>query len=507
VRSLAVAALCLFAVIRAPAEARNIDFADAAAPEDALVVAVSTLDDLAPLARVVGEVEAQRLRRAAEQAGFKPTKGATQTLLTGGERFGEVHLVGVGADALNEVDVEDFGGRAGKLAKESKAARVSVLAPQGADLSAAAFGAALGQYSFDIYKSGAKPKAGSLVFLAADAASARNAWNANRRHVADAVIWARDQQSEPANVLYPEEFVARARAAFRGTPNVTITALDPGAMQRLGMEALLSVGKGSVRPSRLLIVEYRGGPADAAPIALAGKGITFDSGGISIKQNSGMWAMKADMSGAATVTATVLGLARSRAPVNVVALAALAENMPSGSASRPGDVVKAMSGTTIEILSTDAEGRMVLADAVWYAQDRFKPRLLVDIATLTGSMAGALADEYAGLFTRQDAVADAIVAAGKISGEEVWRMPLHPNYDRQIKSDIADIKNSDAGQPGHGVGAAFIGTFVRKEQAWAHLDIANVDLRSDPLPTVPKGFSGFGVRLLDRLVRDYPVSP
>lgn len=502
-----LATICFFLFSIAGAPARTIEFAAAPQPDDALIVAVDDLAALDRLEPVIGEAAVASLRRAAARAGFRAAAGETQSLFTGAERFGEIHLVGVGRTPLKARDLEDFGGQAGKLARSSKAPRVAVIAPmdEAADLVDAAFGAALGQYSFDRYKSAARQRDGALAFIAADPAAARTLWNSGRSHVAASVIWARDMQTEPANVVYPEEFVVRARDLLRGAPNVSITVLDVPAMQRLGMNALLSVGHGSARPSRLLIVEYRGGPSGAAPVALVGKGITFDSGGISIKGNAGMWQMKADMTGAAVVTAAVAGLAKSRAPVNVVALAALAENMPSGTASRPGDVVRAMSGTTIEIMSTDAEGRMVLADAVWYAQERFKPSLLVDVATLTGSIGAALSDEYAGLFVRDDAVAARLLAAGEASGEDLWRMPLHPNYYRQIRSDIADIKNGDAGSPGHGAGAAFIGTFVKEETPWAHLDIAGVDHITDSTPTVPKGFSGFGVRLLDRLARDGAV--
>ena len=502
-RDFAAAAASVF-LFAANAAARTIDFVAAPAPDDALVAGVGDLAGLGAVEALIGAEAAAELKRAAERAGFTGKEGETQSFLSGAERFGEIHLVGVGTDPLEARDFEDFGGRAATLAKASKAARVAIVAPAGAEaaISDIAFGAAVGQYAFDDYKTDEKKAPGALVVVTPEADAARAAWNAGKKHLADAVVWARDQQSEPANVLYPEEFVARARAELRGVPNVSITVLDVPAMQRLGMNALLSVGQGSVRPSRLLIVDYRGGAAGEKPIALVGKGITFDSGGISLKPGAGMWAMKADMTGAAVVTATVMSLAKSRAPVNAVSFAALAENMPSGSASRPGDIYKAMSGKTVEILSTDAEGRLVLADAIWYAQERYDPALVVDVATLTGSISTALSDEYAGLFTRHDDVAERIVAAGAASGEEVWRMPLHPNYFKQIKSTFADIKNADAGNPGHGAGAAFIASFVDEDQPWAHLDIAGMDLREDPLPTVPKGFSAFGVRLLDRLARE-----
>jgi leucyl aminopeptidase len=245
----------------------------------------------------------------------------------------------------------------------------------------------------------------------------------------------------------------------------------------------------------MLIVRYRGAGAEP-PIAFAGKGITFDSGGISIKPNDGMWQMKSDMTGAAVSVATVIALAKSKAPLNAVGLAALAENMPDGGAIRPGDVLRSMSGKTIEIMSTDAEGRLVLADAVWYLQVKDRPRLLIDVATLTGSVRRALSDEYAGLFTRDDATAAMLLKAGDKTGEELWRLPLHPNHFKQVKSVIADVKNGDTGDPGASTGAAFIASFVKEEQPWAHLDIASVDWLSEGTPTMPKGASGFGVRLL-----------
>ena len=266
------------------------------------------------------------------------------------------------------------------------------------------------------------------------------------------------------------------------------------------MGSILRVGKGSARPPRMLVVQYRG--ADTAPVALVGKGITFDSGGISLKPGSGMWAMKGDMAGAAAVVGTALSLAKSRAPVNVVAVAALAENMPGSTATRPGDVVKAMNGRTIEIINTDAEGRLVLADGVAYAERKYNPAAIVDIATLTGSVGGALGDEYAGLLTRHDALADQLATAGRATGEELWRLPLHANYADDMKSDIADIKNSvEGGSPGAGFGGHFIGFFV-ENTPWAHLDIAGVDWRKTSLPAVPEGAVGYGVRLLDRYVRD-----
>lgn len=500
-------ALCLillfFTGISAAHAQRTVDFSAAPSSGDALIVGIVSADDLEALDAFIGAEALANLHRAVAAAGFKPEAGATASFVSGAEPYGEIHLVAL-ADEMRLRDWEDFGGRAALIANASKAPRISVMAP---DLRAeqsvnAAFGAVIGGYSFDKYKSDATPVTGALSFVTQNASAAQLSFNGERRHVADAVNWTRDMQSEPANVLYPEEFVRRARAQFNGVRNVSISVLDMRQMERLGMGAILGVGKGSVRPPRMMIVRYDGGASGAAPIVFAGKGITFDSGGISLKSNPGMWMMKADMTGAAAVMGATLGLAKSRAPVNIVAIAALAENMPGANAQRPGDIVKSMSGTTIEIMSTDAEGRLVLADAVWYAQREFSPSLLVDVATLTGSVGRALGDEYAGLFTRDDAIAERLRAAGEAAGEDLWRLPLHPNHYEQITSVIADVKNGDAGSPGASTGAAFIGSFVVDETPWAHLDIAGVDWREEPRPTVPKGASGFSVRLLDRLARD-----
>jgi leucyl aminopeptidase len=297
-------------------------------------------------------------------------------------------------------------------------------------------------------------------------------------------------------------FVDTARALFDGLDNVEIKVLDEQDLQRLGMGAHWGVGKGSSRPPRLLIIEYMAG-GNRPPVVLAGKGITFDTGGISLKGNDGMWAMKGDLGGAAVVTGTVLAAARRGAEVNVVALAALAENMPSGTATRPGDILTSMSGITIEILSTDAEGRLVLADAVHYGQVTYEPSVLIDVATLTGSAGRALGDDYAAVFGRHDELIEQLSVASEAANEALWRLPLDDSHFKQIESDFADIKNSGAGNPGASAGAAFIGSFVAEDQVWAHFDIASVDLLEEDRPTIPKGYSGWSVRILDEYLRRY----
>jgi len=505
------AALSLWAT---PALAqRALDFAPYALPADG-AVAVPVRKGLpaegsyAELDRATGGA----LSRAAATAGYTGERG-TVLNLPGVGAYAQVLLVGIGSDPVTPRLLEDVGGLVGQAGVTSGAPRMSLLwrddsvPAAGAHL---AFGAALGQYTFRQYKS-PKPDApvlgqGELVVQVADAEAARRSWTADWQHVADSVRFARDLVTEPGNVIYPQSFVDRTREAFAGLKSVEIEVLDEARMAELGMRSILTVGEGSARPPRLLRIRYSGGPKDAAPVAFVGKGITFDTGGISLKLNEGMWRMKYDMTGAASSIGAVLALAKRGAKANVVGIAALAENMPSGTAARPGDVVRTASGQTYEIMSTDAEGRMVLVDAIWYTQREDQPRELIDIATLTGSQVTALGDEYAGLFSRDDALAARLIAAGAASGEEVWRLPLHPSYAKDLESPIADLRNAgnNTGRAGAGLGAHFIGAWVAPGVAWAHLDIASMAWRDDaPLPTTPLGATAYGVRLFDRYIRDH----
>lgn len=503
------ALLCLAVHLPAFAQAR-IEFAPPALPAAGTVV-VPVREGL-PRDGVFEQLDARSagaLRRAAAASEFTGKAGA-QLDLPGIAGFDRVLLVGVGAmtDALA---LEDFGALAGRLASTSASARVDVLADGASadDAARIAYGAQLGGYRFDRHRTRAADApakgTGTLVVHSAAAEQAaavhRNQW----APVARGVAFARDLVNEPANVIYPESFVDRTREAFAGLPNVRIEVLDVPAMRRLGMGAMLSVGEGSARPPRLLLVRYDGAGAGQAPLAFVGKGITFDSGGISIKPNDGMWQMKYDMAGAAAVTGAVLALAGRRAPVNAVAVAALAENMPSGTASRPGDVVRTMSGKTFEIMSTDAEGRMVLSDALWYVQQTHRPKVVIDLATLTGAVVTALGDDYAGLFSRDDALAASLQASAERAGEPVWRLPLHPSYAKELESPVADLRNGGGTRgAGAGLGAHFIGEFIQPGTSWAHLDIAGREAREDNEdPTDPKGATAYGVRLLDRYVRDH----
>ena len=412
--------------------------------------------------------------------------------------YDQIIVQGVASDA-HAADLHRLGVSLGRTLLDQPAP-VSIVHSLSADQAAEiATGIGIGGYSFDRYKTprAPRPQAGPIVLVGADGSAA---FAGRGQGLVEAMRLTRDLGNEPANVIYPETFVERTQAAFRGVRGVDIEVLDEAEMARLGMGSLLSVGQGSERPSRMMVITYRGPSAPDRPVVLAGKGITFDTGGISLKPGAGMGAMKMDMSGAASVVGTALALARSSAPVHVVAIAALAENMPSGSATRPADIVRAMNGKTIEVISTDAEGRMVLADALSWAEANLDPAVIVDIATLTGAVGTALGDDYAGLFTRQDALADQLLAASEATGEGLWRLPLHPSYAADLRSPVADLKHTGGTGAGAGVGAHFIGEFVNPDTPWAHLDIAGVDS--------PDGMSaGYGVRLLERFVLDWqPVA-
>jgi leucyl aminopeptidase len=367
-----------------------------------------------------------------------------------------------------------------------------------------AFGAALRSYRFDKYRTKQKPEQKpslARVTVATDAVGEAKKGYRALGATADAVFFTRDLVSEPANELYPESMAERA--ASLADLGVSVEILDEDRIGELGMGALLGVAQGSVRAPRVVVMEYRGGAAGTAPVAFIGKGVTFDTGGISIKPAAGMGDMKWDMAGAGVVIGLMRALAGRKAKVNAVGIVGLVENMPSGTAQRPGDIVRSMSGQTIEVLNTDAEGRLVLADVLWYCQDRFKPQLMVDLATLTGAVIVALGSEHAGLFANNEELAERLIAAGNAVGEKLWRLPLSESFDRAIDSDAADVKNI-AGDRGAGssIGAQFLKRFVN-DVPWAHLDIAGVAWSKKDAPTVPKGATAFGLRLLDRFVADH----
>ncbi len=365
-----------------------------------------------------------------------------------------------------------------------------------------AYGLRLKEYRFDKYKTTLKPKdkafLGSLTFLVNNPAATQKIYD-ELAHTIEGVFLTRDLVSEPANVIYPKSLADRARALTK--LGVKVEVLGVAEMKKLGMGSLLGVGQGSANESQLLVMEWPGDDKKAEPVAFVGKGVTFDTGGISLKPAANMEEMKTDMAGAATVIGLMHVLASRKSKARVIGLAGLVENMPSGTAQRPSDVVTSMSGQTIEIINTDAEGRLVLADVLWYCQQRFKPKYMVDLATLTGAIVVALGHHYAGLFSNDQRLADLLISSSKKVDEPIWQMPLHENYNKIMNSDIADVKNAAGRDAGSITAAQFLQRFV-KDTAWAHLDIAGVAWTEKDIALCPKGATGFGVRLLNQFVVD-----
>jgi leucyl aminopeptidase len=376
---------------------------------------------------------------------------------------------------------------------------VTVLAgrhPKAADI---ALGLMLRAYDFGQYQTAEKPAKGPVTMMA-ETPEALDAAVAPLRALAEGVCFTRDLVNEPANVLTTHDFAARL-AAMRDL-GLTVDVLEEDELAKLGMRALLAVGQGSESPSKVVVMQWNGGKKGAAPFALVGKGVVFDTGGISIKPAQGMEEMTMDMGGAGVVAGVMRTLALRKAKANVVGLVGIVENMPDGRAQRPGDVVKSMKGDTIEVINTDAEGRMVLADVLWYAQDRFKPTGMINLATLTGAIIVGLGHENAGVFSNNDALCNAFLKAAAAEGEGAWRMPMGPAYDEMLKSRIADMRNSTGRPAGSITAAQFLKRFVKDETPWIHLDIAGVALPPKDTTLAPKGATGWGVMALDRLVRD-----
>ncbi|MEZ5913816.1 MAG: leucyl aminopeptidase [Paracoccaceae bacterium] len=365
-----------------------------------------------------------------------------------------------------------------------------------ADLS---LGLALRAYEFSDHKT-AEPKPKGAVTLMVAKPEAVAAEAGPMAAMAEAVFFTRDLVNEPANILTTDDFAARLAAMQELGLHVEI--LEEDDLRKLGMRALLGVGQGSESPSKVVVIEWRGGKKGEAPLALVGKGVVFDTGGISIKPAAGMEEMTMDMGGAGTVAGVMRALALRKARANVVGLVGLVENMPDGRAQRPGDVVRSMKGDTIEVINTDAEGRLVLADVLWYAQDRFKPAAMIDLATLTGAIIVALGHENTGVFSNDDTLAGAFLKAAAAEGEGAWRMPLGEAYDRKLKSRIADMRNSCGRDGGSITAAQFLQRFVKAETPWIHLDIAGTALTKEATAMAPAGATGWGVLALDRLIRD-----
>jgi leucyl aminopeptidase len=492
----------------------KISFAKPQLPEDgALVAGVLDGKVLSATAKAVDEACGGGLTRAIDASKFTGKKDQTLVVLApAGTTLTRVVLVGLGkASAIDAAAAQSFGGNALAAVQCSgdTAAAIACDDFDGMKVDAAefaanvAFGARLRSYRFDKYrtkeKKEDKPSVKKLAVMT-DAAKAKSVFQ-SLDAIADGVFLTRDVVSEPANIIHPESLADECRKL--SALGIEVEVLGEKQMKKLGMGALLGVGQGSARESQLVVMRWQGAKdREAAPLALVGKGVCFDSGGISIKPAAGMEDMKWDMAGAGAVIGAMKALAGRKAKANVVGVVGLVENMPSSTAQRPGDVVTSLSGQTVEVINTDAEGRLVLCDALWYVKETYKPSAMIDLATLTGAIIIALGSEYAGLFASNDKLADRIAAAGQAVGEPVWRLPLGDAYDKQLKSDIADMKNVGGREGGSITAAQFLKRFTG-DVAWAHIDIAGTAWGKKDTATCPKGATAFGVRLLDRLVADH----
>jgi leucyl aminopeptidase len=487
----------------------KVSFA-AARPQGAYALAIPVRGEETVADRLASLDEGARTlaARAADAQRFEREAGVTvEMYIDEGVVVRRLVLVGLGGQRDEDALYERAGGAlTARLLTSGETKLVVDLSGTDLDAGAAArlaFGAAARSWRHDLYRTKLgrkhKPTLEQLVVVGAPAGAAAE-W-AHEAAVLEGLDLTRGLVTEPANIVYPESFVARARAALESL-GVEFEVLDEKAMAKLGMGALLGVAQGSVRPPRLLAMRWNGGKPDAKPIVFIGKGITFDTGGISIKPALGMEAMKWDMGGAGAVTGLIKALATRKARVNVACVCALAENMPDGNAQRPGDVVTSMSGQTIEVINTDAEGRLVLADAMTWAQRAYKPEVMIDLATLTGAMIISLGHEYGGMFANDDGLADRLYAAGKASGDLLWRLPMNDNYNKIMDSQIADMKNSASREGGSITAACFLQRFVEEGVKWAHLDIAGMVWSDKASHLYDKGATGYGVALLDRYVAD-----
>jgi leucyl aminopeptidase len=455
------------------------------------------------------------LARAAKHARFTGKSGQMVELLApAGLAAQRLMLVGLGKlSGLDEKGLEVLGAQLVQRlhALGESEASLQIELAKGAKVKPGevaahlAFGGRMRSYTFDKYRTRNldeyKKHLVKLTLVTADLAAARKAY-AGLQALGDGVFLARDLVNEPPNILYPAEFARRARTVLSKL-GVKVEVLGEAEMKRQGFGALLGVGQGSERESQLVVMQWNGSRKKDAPLAFVGKGVCFDTGGISLKPGSAMMGMKGDMGGAAAVTGAMLALASRKARVNAVGVIGLVENMPDGGAIRPDDVLTSLSGQMIEVLNTDAEGRLVLADCLTYVQRRFKPKLIVDLATLTGAIVQTLGYEHAGVFSNDEKLVRQLQSAGRYTGERVWQLPLDPAYDKMIKSKIADVKNIGGANSGSITAAQFLKRFIEDDTVWAHLDIAGVAWQDgEQKVMIPSWGTGWGVRLLNRLVTE-----
>lgn len=487
----------------------QISFAKNARTEGGLAVLLKLAGDQPPAG--VADVDPAGIYAKAANIGEFSGKSSSilDIVAPHGSPFDRIAVLGLGKPAgLVDYDWLRVGGIAAAAVKIASKVAIYVDAPgisvDGQKAANVALGMLLRAYSFDSYKTKKKGeeddkavKTVNVTIVTADPAAAKAAFVAAQA-VADGVNLARELVNLPPNVLGPVEFAAKAKELEK--LGVEVDILTEKEMKKLGMGALLGVAQGSVKPPCIAVMHWKGGKSKEQPVAFVGKGVTFDTGGISIKPGASMEDMKGDMGGAAAVTGLMHTLAARKAKVNAIGIIGLVENMPDGNAQRPGDIVTSMSGQTIEIINTDAEGRLVLCDALWYCKETYKPRFMINLATLTGAILVALGNLHAGLFSNNDELAGQLLAAGEESQEKLWRMPLSKDYDKIIDSRFADMKNSGGRHAGSITAAQFLARYVG-DTPWAHLDIAGTAMGS-PLNEINQSWgSGYGVRLLDQLVR------
>jgi len=475
---------------------------------EAMVFLVGEDKKLPPLAQAVNKQAGGALARALTSGKFTGKRGQAACITPPQSVKAErIVLLGTGdAKTLDAQALENIGGALVPHLNNARVKSATIILEhgKGEDTARIAHGANLRSYTFDKYhtkkSADEKPTLAALTIASGHAKAAEKSY-AELEKIAEGVFFTRNLVSEPANIIYPESLAAKAKELSK--LGVDVEVLGEAAMKKLGFGALLGVGQGSVRESQFLIMKWNGGKKGEAPLAFVGKGVTFDTGGISIKPAAGMEEMKWDMGGAGVVIGLMKALAGRKAKVNVVGVAGLVENMPGGNAQRPGDVVTSYSGQTIEVLNTDAEGRLVLADALWYTQRHFKPKFIIDLATLTGAIIVSLGSSRAGLFSNNDKLSEQLFKTGQKTGEEVWRLPLGDVYDKMINSDIADMQNIGKDREAGSITAAqFLQRFVNNTP-WVHLDIAGVAWSKKDTDIVPKGGTGWGVRLLNELVSEY----
>ena len=490
----------------------KVTFSKLARPaKGAVSIAVADGGKLGKMGLIIDRATGGALSAAIKAAGFAGESGMKVSVFAP-PRSKLTRVVAVGVGKSEEMTLQSLEEAGASLYPDlSKEPRVTLVVDdiKGAKIaapeiaSALASGMVLKSYRFDKYRTREKvtdkPKLKSIAVATTSFFEARAAY-AVRKAINDGVTLTRNLVSEPANVLTPQAFAEIAKGL--SSDGVKVQVLGPKEMGKLGMGALLGVAQGSENQPRLVVFEWNGGRKKDPKLAFVGKGVCFDSGGISLKPGQGMWDMKWDMGGAGVVTGLMKALAGRKAKVNAIGIIGLVENMPDGKAQRPGDVVTAADGQTIEVLNTDAEGRLVLADALWYVQEHFTPDLIIDLATLTGAIIAALAEHYAGLFSNDDDLAEQLQVSGQSVNERLWRMPMGPEYDKLINSPIADMKNLGGRYAGATTAAQFLARFVKKGIPWAHIDIAGVTWSESDRPMNPKGGTGYGVRLLNRFVAD-----